>query len=106
MELFAGVPGFNDQFLSTSGFYVGVNNNSESIMTDYVGNIIPVGSSTWIAIRKEVYSKLEYPYSNCTRDIDDQTGTNDQEVGYLYSLFHLYVFSAKDLTLYRWTSKN
>lgn len=87
MELFAGVPGYNDHFLSTSGFYVGVNNNSESIMTDYVGNIIPVGSSTLIGVRKEVYSKLEYPYSNCTRDIDDQTGTKDQDVGYCFFFF-------------------
>ena len=80
MELFSGVPGRNDLFLKTGGFYVAVNNNSESILTDYTGNIVGVGSETYIAIRKEVYSKLDNPYSNCTDVVSMTTRTDDPEV--------------------------
>ena len=57
------------------GFYVAVQENGHYPNTKYDGIYTPVGLSSNIAIKKSIYTKLSYPYSNCTTD----TNTNYPE---------------------------
>lgn len=84
LELFTGVPGKNDYLSESSGFYVGVNNNSEDILTEYTGSLIAVGADNYIGVRKQKNVKLDKPFSNCTNLVSTSTSSEDPEVSFVF----------------------
>ena len=68
LELFTGIPGYQDLLASERGIYLAVTNNSASPLTSYDGIKLSVGQATNIRVKRTFVSNLDYPFSNCRMD--------------------------------------
>jgi len=68
LELFTGIPGYQDLLASERGIYLAVTNNSALPLTSYDGIKLSVGQATNIRVKRTFVSNLDSPFSNCRMD--------------------------------------
>ncbi|CAF0735692.1 unnamed protein product [Brachionus calyciflorus] len=68
LELFTGYPGIQDDYMDRRGIYLSVHNNSNKASTKFDGIKLPVGYSSEIGIKRNFYTRIGPPYSECRKN--------------------------------------
>ena len=77
LELFAGVPSYQDYFTDERGIYLAVTTSGTTPVTSYTGVKLPVGQATNVKVSQTSITNLPAPFSTCRLDVNTVLSTDN-----------------------------
>ena len=93
LELFLGDDKYQNQYILNSGARVVVHNQSIAPIIISEGVDVATGFQTNLGIKRSFLSKLDYPYSDCVKNVQSESGFD--------SFYFKSIFNILNMTTYR-----
>ena len=93
LELFLGDDQYQNQYILNSGARVVVHNQTTTPIIISEGIDVATGFQTNLGVKRSFLSKLDYPYSDCVKNVQSPSGYN--------SFYFKAIFNILNMTIYR-----